>query len=130
VVSFTAALRPPFEECLAHHDLSGRCAGFRMGPPDASYPEAFGAAERAALLALVRESVERDGAEAVVLAGGPLAGLAPVLQPEVAVPLVDGTAAAVRLAAALVGLAPTVRPRRVRAPLTGYGEGLAGLYGG
>ncbi len=53
-----------------------------------------------------------------------------MLQPEVAVPLVDGTAAAVRLAAALVGLAPTVRPRRVRAPLTGYGEGLAGLYGG
>jgi allantoin racemase len=68
----------------------------------------------------------------VILAGGPLAGLAPVLQSEVAVPLVDGRAAAVRLAAALAGLAPAAaRPRRARrAPLTGYGEGLAGLYAG
>ncbi len=115
VVSFSAALRPMFEDCLDHHGLRGRCAGFRMGPPDAAYPAGFGPAERAALLALVRASVEQDGAECVILAGGPLAGLAPVLQPEVPVPLVDGTAAAVRMAAALAGLAPAVRPRRARA---------------
>ncbi len=38
VVSFTAALRPMFEECLAHHGLAARCAGFRMGPPFAGDP--------------------------------------------------------------------------------------------
>jgi allantoin racemase len=129
IVSFSAALRPMFEDCLAHHGLAARCAGFRMGPPDASYPEGFGEREREALLGLVRESVERDGAEAVILAGGPLAGLAPVLQPEVAVPLVDGTAAAVRMAAALAGLAPAMRARRARAPLTGYDAAVAALYG-
>jgi len=128
VVSFTAALRPMFEECLAHHGLAARCAGFRMGPPDASYPDGFGEREKATLLALVRASVEQDGAEAVILAGGPLAGLAPVLQPEIGVPLVDGTAAAVRLAAALAGLAPAARPRRVRAPLTGYDPDVTALY--
>lgn len=130
IVSFTAALRPMFEDCLAHHGLAGRCAGFRMGPPDASYPDGFGERERATLLALVRASIEQDGAEAVILAGGPLAGVAPLLQPEVPVPLVDGTAAAVRLAAALAGMAPAVRRGRARAPLTGYDPAVTALYAG
>ena len=130
IVSFTAALRPMFEDCLAHHGLAGRCCGFRMGPPDAAYPDGFGPHERARLVALVRDSVAQDGAEAVILAGGPLAGLAPVLQPEVAVPLVDGTAAAVRMAAALAGMAPVARPRRGRAALTGYDPAVAALYAG
>ena len=72
-----------------------------MGPPDASYPARLGAAETAQLLALIDQSIAEDGAEAVILAGGPLAGLAALLQPSVGVPLVDGTVAAVRMAAKL-----------------------------
>ena len=130
VVSFTAALRPMFEECLAHHGLTARCAGFRMGPAFAGDPGTV-AEDRTALLAgLVRESVEQDGAEAVILAGGPLAGLAPVLQPHVQVPLVDGTQAAVKLAEALAGLVPR-KPLAGRArPLAGYDGALTRLYGG
>ena len=74
-----------------------------------------------------------DGAEVVILAGGPLAGLAPVLQPQVPVPLVDGTQAAVRLAVALAGLAPPGQRRRARppvSPLAGYGPEVTGLYAG
>jgi Asp/Glu/hydantoin racemase len=130
VVSFTAALRPMFEDCLAQHGLGARCAGFRMGPPFAGDPGRV-AEERADLIVdLCRQSVEQDGAEVVILAGGPLAGIAPVLAPRVPVPLVDGTAAAVRLAEALVGLAPTGAPRakRVRA-LTGFAAPLPRLYG-
>jgi Asp/Glu/hydantoin racemase len=130
VVSFTAALRPMFEECLMHHGLAGRCAGFRMGPPFAGDPGRV-AEERADLLVeLCRQSVEEDGAEAVILAGGPLAGLAPLLAPRVAVPLVDGTAAAVRLAEAMIGLAPPGAPRAKRArDLTGFAAPLPALYG-
>ncbi|WP_439551152.1 aspartate/glutamate racemase family protein [Falsiroseomonas sp.] len=131
IVSFTAALRPMFEDVLAHHGLASRCAGFRMGPAFAGDPGLV-AEERSALLVdLCRQSVEQDGAEAVILAGGPLAGLAPVIASQVPVPLVDGTVAAVRLAEALVGLAP---PHAAAAPrpraLTGFGDGLARLYGG
>lgn len=131
VVSFTAALRPMFEECLAHHGLGARCAGFRMGPPFAGDPGRV-AEERADLIAdLCRQSVEQDGAEAIILAGGPLAGLAPMLAPRVAVPLVDGTAAAVRLAEAMVGLAPPGAPRALRRrALTGFAPELRDLYGG
>lgn len=130
VVSFTAALRPMFEACLAHHGLAARCTGFRMGPPFAGDPGRV-AEERAELIAdLCNACAELDGAEAVILAGGPLAGLAPALAPRVSVPLVDGTVAAVRLAEALVGLAPpgAARPRRARA-LTGFAPELRGLYG-
>jgi Asp/Glu/hydantoin racemase len=129
VVSFTAALKPMFQDCLHQHGLTARCAGFRMGPVDASYPDTLGEAETAQLLALVQQSVAEDGAECVILAGGPLAGLAPVLQPRVAVPLVDGTVAAVRLAAALAGMAPVQRPHRART-LTGFSPVVAGLYSG
>lgn len=128
VVSFTAALRPMFEECLAHHGLTARCAGFRMGPAFSGDPGTV-AEERLELLAgLCAESVEQDGAEAIILAGGPLAGLAPLLQPHVAVPLIDGTQAAVRLAEAMAGLMPrSPRPHRART-LTGFGPAVTRLY--
>jgi Asp/Glu/hydantoin racemase len=129
IVSFTAALRPMFEDVLAHHGLTARCAGFRMGPAFSGDPGRV-AEERAELLIeLCRQSVEQDGAEVVILAGGPLAGLAPVLAPRVPVPLIDGTAAAVRLAEAMVGLAPVTRPHRTR-DLTGFAPEIVALYRG
>ena len=87
------------------------------------------AEERLDLLAgLCAESVAQDGAEAIILAGGPLAGLAPLLQPHVAVPLIDGTQAALRLAEAMAGLVPrSPRPHRAR-DLTGFAPAVAGLY--
>lgn len=129
VVSFTAALRPMFEDCLDHHGLRARCCGFRMGPPFNGDPGRVAEERRELLIGLCRQAVEEDGAEVVILAGGPLAGFAPVLQPHVPVPLVDGTQAAVRLAAALAGLAPTGQTGRAR-PLTGYDPALIRLYAG
>ncbi|WP_191084648.1 aspartate/glutamate racemase family protein [Roseococcus microcysteis] len=129
IVSFTAALRPMFEDCLERSGLAARCAGFRMGPAFAGDPGQVAEERRGLLLELVRASVEEDGAEVVILAGGPLAGVAATLQKEVSVPLVDGTVAGVRLAAALAGMAPARRSPRAR-PLSGYPEGLGRLYGG
>ena len=129
VVSFTAALQPMFEDCLDRAGLAGRCAGFRMGPAFAGDPGTVAEERRDLLLELCRQSREEDGAEVVILAGGPLAGVAAALQGAVPVPLVDGTAAGVRLAAALAGLAPAGRGTRPR-PLSGYAPALAALYGG
>jgi Asp/Glu/hydantoin racemase len=56
--------------------------------------------------------------------------VAPLLQPRIAVPLVDGTQAAVRLAEAMAGLMPRhPRVHRARA-LTGFAPEVVGLYGG
>lgn len=128
VVSFTRALQPMFEDCLARHGLAARCSGFRMGPEFTGDPGTV-AEDRAALVAgLIDEAVRRDGAEAVIIAGGPLAGLARRLAPTAPVPLIDGVAAAVALAEALVRLAPRVPERGTRGA-AGLDPGLAALYG-
>ena len=56
------------------------------------------------MLAACVELVERDGAEAVVLAGAAMAGMHESLQAQVPVPLLDGVACAVPLAEMLVRL--------------------------
>ena len=98
--------------------------------PSAATPAGWPRTGSDLIAALCAESAEQDGAECIILAGGPLAGIAPLLQPRIAVPLVDGTQAAVRLAEAMVGLMPRhPRAHRARA-LTGFATEVAGLYRG
>lgn len=127
VVSFTRALQPMYEDCLARHGLASRCAGFRSGPAFTGDPGTV-AEDRAAMVRdLIDESVRLDGADVVIVAGGPLAGLARSLGPHTPVPLIDGVAAAVALAESLVRLAPTV-PRRAARCSTGLDPGLSALF--
>ena len=64
-----------------------------------------------ALLALAERAVAEDGADVIVLAGAPLAGLARSLHGRLPVPVVDGVSSAVRHAETLAAL----RPGRARA---------------
>ncbi len=57
-----------------------------------------------ALKALAEHAVDEDGAEVIVLAGAPLAGLARSLKGQLPVPVVDGVSSAVRHAETLVAL--------------------------
>ncbi|MDQ4501923.1 aspartate/glutamate racemase family protein [Sinomonas sp. ASV322] len=59
---------------------------------------------RPTLVELARLAVAEDGADVVILAGAPLAGLARDVASEIPVPVVDGIGAGVRLAEAVVGL--------------------------
>jgi Asp/Glu/hydantoin racemase len=57
-----------------------------------------------ALQALAERAVAEDGAEVIILAGAPLAGLARSLQGRLPVPVVDGVSSAVRHAETLAAL--------------------------
>jgi Asp/Glu/hydantoin racemase len=59
-----------------------------------------------ALQDLAERAVDEDGAEVIVLAGAPLAGLARSLQGRLPVPVVDGVSSAMRHAETLVALQP------------------------
>jgi len=59
-----------------------------------------------ALQTLAQRAVDEDGAEVIVLAGAPLAGLARSLAGRLPVPVVDGVSSAVRHAQTLVALTP------------------------
>ncbi len=60
-----------------------------------------------ALLGLCESCVRQDGADVIILAGAPLAGLARSLRDQLPVPVVDGVSSAVRHAETLAALAPT-----------------------
>ncbi|TFZ05187.1 Asp/Glu/hydantoin racemase [Ramlibacter henchirensis] len=59
-----------------------------------------------ALKALAERAVAEDGAEVIILAGAPLAGLARSLHGQLPVPVVDGVSSAVRHAETLAALKP------------------------
>ncbi|MBO1073987.1 hydantoin racemase [Roseomonas marmotae] len=107
-----------YRELIARHGLSARLSGLEglaATPQDA-------VAEPARVEAMVLEGIARlveGGADAVVLGGAALAGMAARLGPRAPVPLLDGIACAVKLAEALVGLG-LPRPRGGSlAPLSG-----------
>jgi allantoin racemase len=111
IVTFAAALGPWYRECVELHGLAGRLAGIRM--LDGAFRSITGVqTEKEALLVeLANRAVTEDGADVVILAGGPLAGLAEKVADRIPVPVVDQIAAAVKQIEALV----TLRPRKATA---------------
>jgi allantoin racemase len=53
---------------------------------------------------LALQAIEQDGADVIIVAGAPLAGLARSLQGRIPVPVVDGVSSAVRHCESLVAL--------------------------
>ena len=131
IVTFARALGPWYQECVEMHGLQGRCAGVRT--LDGAFRSISEVQEEkeALLVELANRAVDEDGADAVILSGAPLAGLAAKVKSRISVPVVDPIAAAVRQAETPVTLAPrkatagTFR-RPDPKPTIGLAEALAG----
>lgn len=123
IIAISDRITAWYRDCVEHFGLAGRLASIR------SIKEALGGIGsvqtefRSTLVDLSTRAVSEDGADVVVLAGAPLAGLARDVAGEIPVPVVDGIAAGIRFAEALVGLAsgphragafaaPPPKPRR------------------
>lgn len=106
VVTFAQALEPWYRECVAAHGLSARCAGIRTLPGPFTAIGDVQEEKESLLIELACRAVAQDGADVVVLAGAPLAGLAARVRDKVPVPVIDCVAAAVKQAEALVALRP------------------------
>jgi allantoin racemase len=105
IVTFAQALGPWYRECVESHGLTGRLASIRM--LDESFKSIKDVQEEKAeqLVALANQAAE-DGADAVILAGAPLAGMANEVRTRIKVPVIDQTEAALRQAETLVLLNP------------------------
>ena len=92
IVTFAGALAPWYEECVAMHALSSRCAGIRT--LDGGFQSISGvqAEKEELLVALANQAVEQDRADVVILSGAPLAGLAAKVRDRIPVPVVDPVA--------------------------------------
>lgn len=106
IVTFGASLAPGLREMAEAHGLGERLVGVAaLRDGDAGDPSTV--QERCADdLARLSGEMAEQGAAAIVLGGGPLAGLARAIGPEVPVPVIDGMQAAV----GLIRSAVTERP--------------------
>jgi Asp/Glu/hydantoin racemase len=107
LVSFAPEMAPSLRHTVEAYGLGAHLAGL-LTPARAhwSAPGAIQDELCAELRALCLQAAAAPGIGSIVLGGGPLAGLAARLQPDVPLPVIDGTAAAV----ALLRLATIHRP--------------------
>jgi allantoin racemase len=104
IIAISERIKPWYRDCVERFGLLGRLASIRsinetlngIGSVQQDFKET--------LLALCRQAVAEDGADVVILAGAPLAGLARELKGQIPVPVVDGISAGIRMAEAMVGL--------------------------
>ena len=110
IIAISQRIQPWYRDVIGAYGCSAQLASIRSLDAPLDRIDNVQQEHAAALLALAERAVQDDGADVIVLAGAPLAGLARNLQDRLPVPLVDGLAAAVRHAATLA-----TAPRRVAA---------------
>ncbi|WP_125611231.1 aspartate/glutamate racemase family protein [Specibacter cremeus] len=105
IIAISARITAWYRDCVDRFGFSGRLASIRSINETLTGIGSVQSDFRDTLLALSLRAVAEDGADVVILAGAPLAGLARDLEGQIPVPVVDGISAGIRLAEAVVGLA-------------------------
>lgn len=106
IVTFAQALSPWYQECVDLHGLTARCAAIRTVDSAFSSIASVQEEKETALIELARRTVAEDGADVVIIAGAPLAGLSHRIAERIPVPVIDPVEAAVKQSEALLMLAP------------------------
>lgn len=104
IIAISDRIRPWYVDCVERFGLGGRLASIRSINESLNGIGSVQQDFKETLLALSRQAVTEDGADVVILAGAPLAGLARELRGQIPVPVVDGISAGIRMAEAVVGL--------------------------
>lgn len=106
IVAISQRISAWYREVVEANGLVGRLASIRALDQPLSGIGSVQTDHAQALRALCEQAVAEDGAEVIILAGAPLAGLARAVRGQLPVPVVDGVSSAVRHAETMVVLAP------------------------
>jgi Asp/Glu/hydantoin racemase len=104
IIAISQRIQAWYREVVESYGFGSRLASIRALDRPISAIGGVQQEHAQALKALAERAVAEDGAEVIVLAGAPLAGLARSLQGQLPVPVVDGVSSAVRHAETLAGL--------------------------
>ncbi|MEO8283244.1 MAG: aspartate/glutamate racemase family protein [Pseudarthrobacter sp.] len=104
IIAISDRIKPWYLDCVERFGLARRLASIRSINESLNSIGSVQQDFKETLLALSRQAVAQDGADVVILAGAPLAGLARELRGQIPVPVVDGISAGIRMAEAVVGL--------------------------
>lgn len=116
IIAISQRIQAWYREVLQATGLEGRLASIRALDQPLADIGAVQQDHSARLHALCERAVDEDGADVIILAGAPLAGLARGLRGRLPVPVVDGVSSAVCHAQSLVGLQPGAARRGSFAP--------------
>ena len=116
VIAISQRIQAWYREVVEGYGFGGRLASIRALDRPLSGIGQVQEEHSQALKALAERAVDEDGADVIVLAGAPLAGLARALQGQLPVPVVDGVSSAVRHAQTLAALRPGTHTRGSFAP--------------
>lgn len=106
IIAISSRIRAWYRECVERSHLSSRLASIRSLEKPLRDIGAVQEEHTETLKELAVKAVEEDGADVIILAGAPLAGLARSVKDDLPVPVVDGVSSAVRHCESLVALAP------------------------
>lgn len=110
IIAISRRITAWYRECVDRYGMLSRLAGIRHLDRPLRDPGTIREEHGAQLIDLCERAVEQDGADVLILAGAPLAGLARSVADRLPVPVVDGVSSGVLQAEALVRLGP-VRAR-------------------
>ena len=116
IIAISQRIRAWYREVVQSYGLADRLASIRALDESLTSAGSIQQDHRARLLELCELAVREDGADVIVLAGAPLAGLARSLHGELPVPVVDGVSSAVAHAQSLATLQPGSAQRGSFAP--------------
>ena len=123
IIAISHRIQAWYREVVDGYGFSSRLASIRSLEQPLQSVGAVQQDHAPALKLLAERAVHEDGADVIILAGAPLAGLARSLQGQLPVPVVDGVSSAVRHATTLVAMnaakatrgsfaAPPTKPNR------------------
>lgn len=98
IVTTTPSLLASLRRTAAQYGHADTLVSVRITAGDMMHTMQNTSRMAAALLESCRQAIRLDGAEAIVIGGGPLASAAQIIAPQLDVPLIEPVAAAVRLA--------------------------------
>jgi len=108
IIAISHRIAAWYRECVEANGLGGRLASIRSLDRPLANIATVQEDHTARLSELCETAVREDGADVLILAGAPLAGLARSLEGQLPVPVVDGVSSAVRHLESLVALRPGI----------------------
>jgi allantoin racemase len=125
IIAISQRIQAWYREVVQANGLAGRLASIRALDQPLADIGAVQQNHSERLQSLCERAVDEDGADVIILAGAPLAGLARGLRGRLPVPVVDGVSSAVCHAQSLVALQPgTARRGSFAPPPTKANKGL------
>ncbi|GGX84329.1 Asp/Glu/hydantoin racemase [Litchfieldella qijiaojingensis] len=134
VIAISQRIQAWYRECITAYGFAERLASIRALDEPLAHIGRVQEDQGERLVALANQAVEQDGADVLILAGAPLAGLARTVATRLPVPALDGVTCAVTQAQAMASMeiaAPVAGSFALppEKPCSGLGPALARLVG-